>query len=285
MVNLLSIGDFSRATHITVKMLRHYHSIGLLQPAEVNRQNGYRAYSVQQIGVAQVIRRFRELDMPLNEIRAVLEASDVATRNEKLIAHLARLERELGRTQQAVSSLRGLLSMDGTGESHAVSRRSIPQTTAAAITGMVGAADSAAWLQGALAELFAVLAARNLSPSDVPGGIYADELFTDGLGMATIFVPTLESVPPIGRVTAAVIPAAELAIITHVGPPSEVDSAYGTLAGWVSQHALAIGGPIREYYQVGPRQTGDSAAWRTEIGWPIFSTGIDQVGTPLATTE
>ena len=74
MTATLSIGDFSRATHISLKMLRHYHQIELLQPADVDPDTNYRRY--RQITTAQVIRRFRELQMPLERIRDVLAASD-----------------------------------------------------------------------------------------------------------------------------------------------------------------------------------------------------------------
>jgi effector-binding domain-containing protein len=66
------------------------------------------------------------------------------------------------------------------------------------------------------------------------------------------------------------IPAAELAVIDHRGPPADVDRAYGTLATYVARHALAVDGPIREYYLVGQRDTPDTSRWRAEIGWPIF---------------
>ena len=42
MSSLLAIGDFARATHMTVKTLRHYHENGLLEPAEVDTETGYR---------------------------------------------------------------------------------------------------------------------------------------------------------------------------------------------------------------------------------------------------
>jgi DNA-binding transcriptional MerR regulator len=64
----LTIGDSSRGTILSVKTLRHYHRVGLLQPAEVDPVTGYRRYSTAQIPIAQVIRRFRDLDMPLDEI-------------------------------------------------------------------------------------------------------------------------------------------------------------------------------------------------------------------------
>ena len=269
----LSIGDFSRATHLTVKTLRHYHRIGLLEPADVDPHTGYRRYTTDQIPTAQVIRRFRDLDMPLEDIQAVLAAPDLATRNARLTAHLDRLEEALGRTRRAVGSLRDLLAPAAPAAPAAIEPRSVPATPAAAIVGVVDADDIVDWVRGALAELRALLAARRLEPTGPAGGCYADEVFTHHRGEVTAFVPCAGEVRPVGRVTGLVVPAAELAVITHAGPPSEVDRAYGALGAHVSRHALAVAGPIREYYLVGPDDTTDEAGWRTEIGWPVFTTG------------
>ena len=95
---MLAIGDFSRATHLSVKTLRHYHDVGLLEPADIDPDTGYRRYAPAQIGTAQVIRRFRDLDMPIDDIHAVLHAPDVHTRNQLIADHLARLEASLTRT-------------------------------------------------------------------------------------------------------------------------------------------------------------------------------------------
>ncbi|MEV0400252.1 MerR family transcriptional regulator [Actinoallomurus sp. NPDC050550] len=273
MLRYLSIGDFSRATHMTVKTLRHYHRIGLLEPAAVDPHTGYRRYTPEQIPTAQVIRRFRDLDMPLEEIQAVLTAPDLRTRNDRISAHLNHLEEELGRTQRAVTSLRDLLAPPPADLPAGIELRSVPSTPAAAISEVVDAEDSASWLQGALGELYATLTAQNASPRGHAGGIYADELFTDHRGQVTIFVPCTREIRSVGRVTSLVVPPAELAVITHAGPPSDVDRAYGTLASYVTRHALAVDGPIREYYLVGQRDTPDTSQWHTEIGWPIFQTG------------
>jgi len=273
MSTYLSIGDFSRATHLTVKMLRHYHRIGLLEPAAVDPFTGYRRYTTEQLPTAQVIRRFRALDMPLEEIGAVLAASDVPARNERIAAHRRRLEDELGRTQRTVASLRDLLAPPAPDVRAAgIELRRAPAALAAAITEVVDAADSAAWLQGALGELYAILAAQHVPAAGPAGGIFADDVFTEHRGQATIFVPC-GPVRPLGRVTDLVVPPAELAVITHAGPPDDVDRAYASLATYVTRHALAVDGPIREYYLVGQRDTPDDGRWRTEIGWPVFQTG------------
>jgi DNA-binding transcriptional MerR regulator len=269
----LPIGDFSRATHMTVKTLRHYHQIGLLEPAEVDPHTGYRRYATGQIPTAQIIRRFRDLGMPLEEIQGVLSAPDPGARNERITAHLSRLTRDLGRTQSAIASLRDLLVPPPPGSGHArIELRDVPAVPAAAITGTVSAEESVAWLQGALGELHATLTAGNVPVGRPAGGVYADEVFTRHRGQVTIFVPCPGPLRPMGRVTSSVIPAAELAVIEHHGPPADVDRAYGILASYVARHALAVDGPIREYYLVGQHDTPDTSRWRTEIGWPIFRT-------------
>ena len=101
----LTIGDFSRATFLSVKTLRHYHRVGLLEPSDVDPVTGYRRYTSNQIPTAQVIRRFRDLDMPLEDIGSVLRAPDQTTRSQLIAAHLTRLEQGLADTQRAVASL------------------------------------------------------------------------------------------------------------------------------------------------------------------------------------
>ena len=55
--HVLSIGEFSRLTHLSVRTLRRYHDAGLLEPARVDAASGYRYYTGEQIPTAQVIHR------------------------------------------------------------------------------------------------------------------------------------------------------------------------------------------------------------------------------------
>jgi DNA-binding transcriptional MerR regulator len=272
MASSLPIGDFSRATHMSIKTLRHYHRVGLLEPADVDRYTGHRRYTTDQIPTAQVIRRFRELDMPIEEIRGILTAPDIPARNELIAAHLSRLEAGLARMQGAAASLRDLLDHPQDPARAGVSHRRVGSARAAAITADIGIEDIGPWYEGALGELHATIGAQALSASGAPGGIYAQDLFASERGQATLFIPCGGPVRPVGRVEAVTVPPAELAVIVHQGPHDDIDRAYGALATHVAQHALAVDGPIREYYLSGRHDTPDASAWRTEIGWPIFQT-------------
>jgi DNA-binding transcriptional MerR regulator len=266
----LAIGDLAKATHLTVKTLRHYHETGVLEPAEVDPQTGYRRYGTEQIATAQIIRRFRDLEMPLSEIQAVLSAPDVRTRNDLIAAHLNRLEGDLQRTQSAVASLRDLLQKPA--PAARIGHRQAEKATAAAITQVVDMKEASGWFRGAFGELSATLSAQGVRRAGPAGGIYSNAIFTHGHGEATVFLLCEGVVRPVGRVAPFVVPEVELATIEHFGPHTNVDIAYGALATYVSQHALAVEGPLREYYIVSQLETPDNSAWRTEIGWPVFQT-------------
>jgi DNA-binding transcriptional MerR regulator len=268
MSTALTIGDFSRMTHLSVKTLRHYHRVGLLEPSSVNSGTGYRYYTEDQVPVAQVIVRLRDLDMPVPEVKAVLAAAGAGERNELIAAHLDRLEAELARTRTAVSSLRNLL--DRTRPPLPVQYRTVPPVPALGIRATVDRADLSVWWQGALGELHATVRAQRAQAAGPSGGLYASEIFTDDRGEAMVFIPTAGNVRPAGRAEFLTVPAAELAVVTHPGPMSDVDVVYGDLGSYAMRHELSVDGPLREYYLRGAHDTADENDWLTEIGWPIF---------------
>jgi DNA-binding transcriptional MerR regulator/effector-binding domain-containing protein len=268
----LTIGDFSRITHLSIKTLRHYHRVGLLEPAEVNPDSGYRYYTVAQVPVAQTIRRFRNLDMPVDEVRAVLEAPDATSRDALIAAHLDRMQTQLAQTQSAVESLRALLT-EPTGPAIKIERRMLALTVALAITATVERSQLLDWWTAAMAELPGTVARTGMARNGAPGGIFANSLFTDDHGEATVFIPLGRPRPSgapdqadLGRARITSIPGTEVALARLDGSHRDVDQVYAALGSYVAELGLDGTGPVREYYLATP---ADPNEWRTEICWPI----------------
>jgi DNA-binding transcriptional MerR regulator len=260
---VLAIGEFSRLTHLSVRTLRRYHDAGLLEPATVDPASGYRYYNADQIPTAQVIHRLRELDVPLPDVQRILRSPDPSTRACLVSDHLQRLESELDRTRAAVASLRRLLRPEPAPLD--VELRAVPATTVAAVEDDVEHDHVLDWYAGAMAELDAVVR----QPTGPPGGLYDNALFETGRGHLLVYRATAHP-PHSGRVHPVTLPAVELAVTTHVGEHDDIDVTYGELGAWVVRNALVVAGPVHETYVVGPRDTAEPAAWRTEIGWPVF---------------
>jgi DNA-binding transcriptional MerR regulator len=95
--DLLSIGRFARLAGLSVGALRHYDELDLLRPADTDRFTGYRRYRRAQLENARTIDRLRDLELPLDEIRAVLATDDPAEQRRRLAEHRARLEARTNR--------------------------------------------------------------------------------------------------------------------------------------------------------------------------------------------
>src|SRR4051812_10211459 len=265
----LSIGDFSRMTYLSVKALRHYHDVGVLEPASVDPMTGYRFYLPTQVGLAQMIRRLRDLGMPLDEVKTILSAPDAETRDATLVAHLQRMEAQLAATQQTVASLRTLLQRPE--ESLVVERRHLDEATVLAITEQVHADEAVAWWMGAFTLLHKTQRHADVRRAGPDGALFPSAFFEDEVGEVTAFVPVSAAVTDNalpGRVAQVVVPGVTAAVTRHDGPFSDLDRTYGALGTWVLERAAGADGPIREYYL----PTGDEddlLAHTTEVCWPV----------------
>ncbi|MGC0315886.1 MerR family transcriptional regulator [Kitasatospora acidiphila] len=264
----LTVGEFSRVTHLSIKTLRHYHEVGLLAPADVDRGTGHRYYSLEQVPTAQVILRLRDLDMPVADVKAVLAAPDVSTRNELISAHLARLEDRLVQAQSAVESLRELLARPD--DALSVEYRTVREQPAIGIREVVDRRDVVSWWQGALGELHGFVTAQRLRRTGPIGGLFASELYQDERGEAMVFVPVDADAHLVGRIDSLLVPGAELAIAVHRGSLNSIDLTFGDLGVYAARHEIGVDGPLREYYLRSPLDGSDEDDLVTEVGWPIF---------------
>jgi DNA-binding transcriptional MerR regulator len=89
-MELMSIGRFARLTGLTVKALRHYDEVGLLRPAAVDAETGYRSYGAEQVRRAETIRMLRRLELPLDDVRELLDTDDPELVRRILVDHQRR---------------------------------------------------------------------------------------------------------------------------------------------------------------------------------------------------
>ena len=99
---LVNIGTFALQTGLSVPMLRYYHQIGVLEPASVDPDTGYRRYSRTQFARARLLRRLRSAEVPVSELSQALAADRPGLR-AILRAHRDRLSARIEDTQQMLA--------------------------------------------------------------------------------------------------------------------------------------------------------------------------------------
>ena len=104
----LSIGRFARLTGLSIGALRHYDELDLLRPVEVDRFTAYRYYAADQVEIGRAIARLRDLEVPLEEIRAVLGTDDPAEQRRRVATQAARVQARVDRQVRILHVLRQL---------------------------------------------------------------------------------------------------------------------------------------------------------------------------------
>ncbi len=90
MKKYFSVGEAAKAVHTTSETLRHYDRIGLVKPSKKDEWTKYRYYTEQDIVRLHTVRALQLMDLPLQEIKKVLEYDDL----EKIVEFLARAEKK-----------------------------------------------------------------------------------------------------------------------------------------------------------------------------------------------
>ena len=265
---LLPIGMFSRASTISIKTLRAYHEAGILVPAEVDRDSGYRMYTPDQLADAAIVRRLRALDLPLDRVRDIIHARDPDLTRQILADHEIRMQARLEETARIVAELQSGVAPVTHTPVHV--RYEEPADTVS-VAGSVTEAQMPNFILGSLQRLLEFASLIEIAPRGAPGTLYTADIPDEVEHVeAVLRVPQPVGVPSTARdIGVGEVPGAWVAVLVHPGDFATMADTYRTLGAWVARNAEPSGERIREWYVVSPLDTDTPSEWRTEIAWPI----------------
>ena len=266
----LSIGTFSRVSGLTVKALRHYDEIGLLEPARVDEWTGYRYYGLEQARTAEAIRRLRALEVPLDEIRELLGADEPVVR-ERLAVHRARLEGQAVETRRILDELdriidgREKLVPDSTELAPAVEVKDVPARRVAFIADRVHMEEMGQVVPRTIDQVAHAVGMRHTGPPFCKCAAPDEE----GYFETEIGWPVPDDVAVEAPVEIGEYPAAAALVMKHVGPYEELGRSYRVLAEQLEERGLTSASAPVEWYESDPQQVADPKDYVTIIEWPV----------------
>jgi DNA-binding transcriptional MerR regulator len=189
---LLTIGVFARRSRLSMKALRLYDQMGLLTPADVDPENGYRRYRESQLATARLIVMLRRLDMPLTEVAEIVSVPG-AEAAERLGAYWDTVEKRVAGQRELASHLRSRLS--GRDEPLGlpdVLVREVPDQLLLVEQRHVPVDDLPGWIGASMTRLMAAAQAHG-GIAGFPFVVYYGEVNEDSDGPAEACVPIAES--------------------------------------------------------------------------------------------
>lgn len=273
-MDLLPIGRFARLTGLTVRAVRHYGELGLLQPEYVDPDTGYRYFTLDQVTDAAAIRRLRFLELALDEIREILDADDPALTRARLVQHRAKMAELAATTEQILTTLQRLIEgeeklvPDIEEISNQVEVKDLPEQPALLIRERAPLEQLTEVIPSAIAEVHAHLETVGVAFTGPPFVVCP---FADELGMVDLETgwPVAGPTPGGGRVEYATLPACTVLAYEHHGHYEELDRSYRALHALIERDGLRVTGPPREHYPTNPQEVPNPEDWVMEIQIPI----------------
>lgn len=248
---MLKIGDFSKFTYVTVKTLRYYDEIGLLEPTHIDPFTHYRYYSVEQIPRLNRILALKELGLSLEQIGRLLNDQEITPEEIRGMLRLkqAEIEQTLRQEQTRLARVEARLQQieqEHTMTSYDVITKTLPAQTVAGIREVVETYFAQGPLWSELATTLHQSPAKLCGP---PMTIYYDNEYKERDVDTHVATPIQQPFAAEGRITIEPLPGFETAAcVVHQGDYATLSNAYTALLRWIEQNNYQIAGPNREIY-------------------------------------
>jgi DNA-binding transcriptional MerR regulator len=248
---MFKIGEFSKFSRVSVKMLRHYDELGLLKPAQVDPFTNYRYYSADQLPRLNRILALKDVGFTLEQIGAMLD-EDLSTEQIRGMLKLRRAElRQHLRAEEArLAQVEARLAQINEAEKtplYDVLLRSLESQTVATIRQTITAHSLT--VPQLFEELEAYVGRYKARASRPPSLLYHDTEYLEEGQDIEVIVPLRALLPTGGRVTVRDLEGYDsAACLIHTGHYDALPQAFNSLLAWIESNSYHIAGPIRETY-------------------------------------
>jgi DNA-binding transcriptional MerR regulator/effector-binding domain-containing protein len=267
---VFTIGEYSRITGLTIKALRFYHEEGLLVPSFVDEETGYRYYDENKIELARVIAELRRLEVPVQQIAALLAHLDddgdlleALERHKQNIDAEARRFREISRELDRFISHQREVRMTTQTTTLEFAEKSLPPLLVAGIRTRGRYRDC-----GPLFGQLCRKVGRHAAGS--PLMLCYDSEFREDDADFEVAVP-IKKVVKLDAVIVHELPAAKCLTLIHHGPYEDLGNSYAKMIAETHRRQIEIERPTREVYLKGPGMffRGNPKKYVTEIQVPV----------------
>ena len=249
---MLKIGEFSKISRVSVRMLRHYDDIGLLKPVETDSFTGYRYYEVDQLPTVGRITSLKDMGFKLADIIRILDIYDdrsaleayFETRREELEAISKETAYQMKLLDTAINRLRKEDDM-----SYNVSIKTIPERYAATVHMTIPHYEDEGMVWQILREETAHLNMADAEPCLVAASFLDDEFKEENVELIA-WKTVKGQYHDTEHVKFRTLPAIKVASCTIKGSYDQMNDCYAAIIGWVNENGFKCSGPMFNIYQI-----------------------------------
>jgi DNA-binding transcriptional MerR regulator len=254
---LLSIGAFAELTRLSIKALRLYDELGLLQPVHIDPQSGYRYYGVDQLSSARRVRNLRDMDMPLATIRQVLTALESSPAQAEALVHeyVSMRERQVEQIRAQVQTFIRIIEQETSPMALEVNVQKIPTRQVVSITRHVKIPKLDSTISESISAIQALLQQQNGTAADSPFGIFHGSVNEHEDGPIEICIPADGNLKSKGDILVKELQGGSAACVMMIGAQTDFPAileGYDAVADWIQKNGYEMAERPREVWHSGP---------------------------------
>lgn len=269
---MLKIGDFSKLSRISIRMLRHYDEIGLLIPETVDHFTGYRYYKEEQLPLAEKIQSFKSMGFSLSVIGEIIDKyPDIKDMEQFLVIRKKELQEEAKIIQERLtlldSTIKSLKKKDNC-MSYIVTLKILPERHVASLRQAIPAYEAEGILWKMLND---EVASQNVQQGTPSYGlaIYHDEYFKENNIDVEIQVSVLGEYKDTEHVRFKKVDSIQIASATFKGSYEQITKANEAVANWIKANGYEFNGSSFCIYHVNPHDAKEPDDLVTEVSYPV----------------
>lgn len=268
---MLKIGEFSKLSRISVRMLRHYDEIGLLKPAQVDRFTDYRYYREDQLPTAGRIAALRDMGFSLADIVRILEVYDDREKLERFFfarrKELEALSQETAHKLTLLDAAQKRLRKEEN-MSYDVTVKTIPARYAATVQMTLPRYEDEGTIWSTLMSETAPLKLVEADPC-LCAVTYLDGEYKEENVEMMAWKTVKGSYPDTEHVRFLTLSEVTVASCTYQGSYDKIVDVYAAVIAWMEANGYEPAGPMFNIYHVSPHETQDPDQFVTEICYPV----------------
>lgn len=269
---MLRIGDFSKLSRISIRMLRHYNEIGLLMPDAVDDFTGYRYYSETQLPRAGHIHVLKNMGFSLSVISEILERYEDAQEMERFLLirkkELEASEEEIKQRLQLLDSTVRWLRKDGNIMDYNVTLKTLPERYVASVRQVIPAYDCEGMLWQMLNEETASQKVQSASPC-YGLAVFHDEGYKESDVDVEIQISVVGSYSDTEHVKFKRVAPIQIASSTYKGSYDQITRVNEAVANWICANGYEFDGLSFCIYHVSPHDAASPEDLVTEVCYPV----------------
>lgn len=268
---MLKIGDFSKLSRVSIRMLRHYDEIDLVKPVKIDEYTGYRYYSEQQLPTMARITFLRDMGFGLAAIKEILTCYDdkreleryLQIRHEELTVTLSETKGRLRALETAIERLRKDEIMN-----YEVVLKTLPERRVASVRQVIPRYEEEGMLWHILCKETTPLKLSLAEPPFVSALLH-DKEHKEADVDVEVQMAVVGDYPDTENVRFKTEPELTVASITFRGSYQQFGEVYAALAAWVQENGYEFCGPMLDIYHVSPHETQNPEEFVTEACCPV----------------